>query len=64
MYNIYDSYYQYPLLRLKSKYFVAGIILRYPKQNILAPIVNFMKYWDINRIKKYCDKKEIKLEIL
>ena len=60
-----NNYYKYyPLLRLTSRYFVAGIILRYPKPNILAPIISYMRYWDSDRIKNYCNKKNFTLEIL
>lgn len=59
-----DCYKHYPLLRLEAKHFVAGIILRYPRPNILASIVDYMKYWDSNRIKDYCQRKGWEVNIL
>lgn len=48
------------LLRITSKYFVAGF--DFNKKRI-APIIKYMRYWSIEQIKEYCNKKNWRLEI-
>lgn len=42
------------LIRIESSYFVAGLD-RY--NNICAPIIKYMKYWSLQKIIRYCNKK-------
>ncbi len=46
-----------PTVQVKAPHFTAGIILNYPRPNELPPIINYMRYWDLYRIKAYCQRK-------
>jgi len=50
------------LIRISS-YFVAGIIIK-ESINKCAPIIKYMKNWNFAKIKRYCLKKNWKLEII
>ena len=39
------------------KPFCCGIVYNYPKRNKCAPIVKYMQYWTVNKIKMYCKKR-------
>lgn len=47
-------------LRISSKYFVAGYDLQ---SRQIAPIIRYMKGWELNKIKSYCRYKGWSLEI-
>jgi len=49
------------LIRIESSYFVAGITIG-DTYNKCAPILHYMKDWDIQKIKNYCSKKGWKLQ--
>ncbi len=49
------------LIRITSPYFCAGYDI--PANNI-APIINYMRGWHINKIRGYCTKKRWKLEVI
>ena len=57
----FESDYGYHMLRITSKYFVAGFDIE--TKNI-APIISYMKYWSLEKIKSYCKEKHWLLEIL
>jgi len=48
------------LLRIVSNYFVAGYDIT---NDNIAPIIKYMRYWNLQKIKNYCNKKKWSLEI-
>lgn len=50
------------LVRIESSYFVAGIVIKHPKYNICAPIISYMRDWNIDHVKQYCIYKGWKYE--
>ena len=51
------------LIRIVTPYFVAG--LEYSVNgNRCAPIIKYMKNWNIKRIVKYCEDKSWRIEII
>lgn len=52
------------LIRIVTPYFVAGLVYKHPKKNICAPILAYMKQWDINKIESFCKQKSWKFEKL
>ena len=51
-------------MRIITKYFVAGIVYKYPLRNECAPILKYMACWHLEKIKKYCDYKKFVIEII
>jgi len=49
------------LLRISSKYFVAGFDMETGR---IAPIIKYMKNWSLERIERYCKEKSWVLEKL
>lgn len=47
------------LLRITSDYFVAGFDT---ETGNIAPIIQYMKSWSIEKIERFCKKKNWKLE--
>ena len=64
----------YDLVRITSSYFVAGIEMYSDhhintftirkKTNRCAPIIKYMRNWNIIHIKNYCKYKKWKCEVL
>jgi len=52
------------LLRIKSSYFVAGIIIENGTVIQAAPIVGYMIRWRHQRVMDYCRKKRWILDVL
>lgn len=52
------------MIQIDAPHFCAGAELYDGKVVRAAPIIKYMKGWDIHRIKMYCKKKKWKLEII
>jgi hypothetical protein len=50
------------LLRITAPHFVAGIIVSTTFMNHCAPILGYMKRWNMEHILSYCEKKGWKCE--
>lgn len=50
------------LIRISAAHFVAGLIIGPP--NICAPIISYMRNWDLQKIKNYCKSKNWNFEKL
>lgn len=48
------------LIQIDSGYFCAGVVLINNKVTLSAPILSYMKGWNIFRIDNYCNKKQWK----
>jgi hypothetical protein len=51
------------LISIETSYFSAGLVIG-EKYNKCAPILHYMKDWDIQKIKNYCSKKGWKFQDL
>lgn len=45
------------LVQITSAYFCAGIVAREGRVIVAAPILHYMKGWDGQQVKSYCQKK-------
>ena len=52
------------LIRIKSSYFVAGVVLENAKVIQAAPIVNYMRGWSVENVIEYCRAKGWKVQVL
>jgi len=52
------------LIRIEAPHFVAGIIYNESWTSECAPIVSYMRDWNLNEIEGYCKKKGWKFKIL
>ncbi len=47
------------LVRIIAPWFVAGVVIG----ERVAPIVHYVRTWNLEAIRKYCDKRKWKMEI-
>lgn len=45
------------LVRITAKHFCADIVLQRMRSNCTPTIVDYMKYWTLEQIQKYCRQK-------
>lgn len=50
--------------QIKSSYFTAGLIIQNGFVTHAAPIIKYMRGWEIFRVKSYCIRKNWEIEFL
>lgn len=52
------------LAQIKAPHFTAGIVLWDDRVIEAAPIVKYMKRWDRDRVRKYCENKDWSITVV